>query len=135
MEKTIIKPGIVLVKKDGKIYELDKRTLQTIKTLIFDTDCELCKLCGNTTCKELRQIDDSFIIDALTLKTKEKCDYVFECEKFEEKEKDYNTKRLVWFGPNEEEMNDEEITMRHYNEAHVRHLVHPTVRKHIDRIK
>ena len=79
MKKTIIKPGTVLVKKDGIIYELDKKTFQTIKAIIFDIDCNLCKLCRRTLCKEYRQIDDDFITDALTLKTKEKCAYVFGC--------------------------------------------------------
>lgn len=135
MEKTVIKPGIVLIKKDGIIYEVNKRTFQEIRAIIFDIDCNLCKLCENTACKSSKQIDDSFIIDALTLKSKDNCDYVFQCEKFDENQQDYTTKKLVWFSPSTEEMCDEEKTIRHYNEAHVRHLVHPTVRKHIDKIK
>lgn len=131
MEKTVIKPGIVLIKKDGIIYELDKRTFQTIKALVFDAECDLCKLCRNTKCKGIRQIDDSFITDALTLKSKENCDHVFGCINFNEEEDNY-AKRLVWFGPYDEDLSDEEKTKRHYGDAHVHHLAHPTVARHID---
>lgn len=135
MERKIIKPGIVLLKKDRIIYELDKRTLQTIKMVVFDTDFDLCKLCNNTMCKLSKKIDDDFITDALTLKTKPNCDYVLGCDNFEKKEQYYNAPRLVWFSPSTEEMSADEILERHYCDAHVRHLAHPTVARHINKIK
>ena len=135
MEKTIIKPGIVLIKKDGIIYELDKKTLQTIKAIVFDTDCNLCKLCSNTKCKSSKKIEDECITDTLTLKTKPNCEYVFGCDNFELKGQYNDAPRLVWFSTDfEEEMNNDEITIRHYNEAHVRHIAHPTIARHIDKI-
>lgn len=135
MKKKVIKQGIILVKKDGIIYELDKKTFQTIKALIFDIDCDLCKLCSNTMCKSSKQIDNDFITDALTLKTKPNCEYVLGCTKHDPKDQYYDAPRLVWYNTNSEEMSAEEETMRHYSDAHVHHLIHPTVAKHINKIK
>ena len=61
MERIVIKPGIVLLKKDGVVYELTKRTFREIKAIVFDNDSNLCKLCSNTMCKMTKTIDDDFI--------------------------------------------------------------------------
>lgn len=135
MEKTVIKPGKILVKRDGKIYELNHRIFNEIRAIIFDTDTELCRHCKHSRCKDIKQIDDSFITDALTIKDKSSCDYVLGCKRVELKEEESGIRRLAWFSTDHEELNADEETKKHYADAHVRHLAHPTVARHINRIK
>ena len=142
MKKTVIKPGQILVKRDGVIYELDHATFNTIRTIIFDTDSDLCRYCKRPFCKDRKQIENSFITDAVTLKDKPICDHVLGCTN-STLEEECGIRRLAWFSSDwqepeiEEEQSMAERELTHYLDGSClsAHLPNPTLRKFIARVK
>lgn len=132
MKKTVIKKGKILVKKDGILYELDHCTFNKIRTIIFDAESPLCKYCKKRDKGCRRQIEEEYITDGLTLKDRESCEYVFNCENNERKaEETYDTARLVWFGPDIEELTNDEQIIKHYGDAYGAHICSERVKKYI----
>ena len=141
MEKTVIKQGEVLVKRDGIIYELDKKTFNIVRPIIFETDSELCRHCQDTSCKCHKEIGDDNITDALTLKEKIVCDYVLGCKKFTPKNI-VGERKVTYYNTDEETLREEERTMgeeektiRQYSDAYDRPVSHPTVAKLIRKMR
>ena len=113
MNTVVIKPGEILVKRDGIIYELDHETFNKIRAIIFDTDSHLCLYCKKGLCSFERQIDDENITDGLTMKSKDNCEYVLGCTDVKPWEK---VTGPMFFYP-EGELTETERIIRHYGDA------------------
>lgn len=129
MKSKIVRLGNILVKSEGKLYELDQRTFNKIKAIIFEVDSPLCSHCKYAECRGTRKIESSYIKDALTIKDHERCDYVFDCEHYETKQPIYyEHSRPITFITNLKTNSEEESTAKHYGDAYDAHVVHPKIR-------
>ena len=135
MKPIIIREGQIWLKKNGVLYELDNRIFNKAKAILFDSDSPLCKHCGNRECRETRRIESEYITDALTLKGRKTCQYVFSCKNYTVKKPTYFEESILIYLPETSNGNSAEEIAKHYGDAFSAHIAHPTVKSKIHTLK